>query len=286
MKLFGKCFRENFASPLTYAAAVLFAVLCGAGATVQIGEETYSFFEIAFNSKLLSQTKYLSECSSYLMAYRFSQSAWYAIGLAVLTAIPVLYTYVRSLEKIHCFALIRSNYRAYSAGIVFSSFLSGMIITLAGILTYTAAAYLLFPSFESFSSPDLNMIYGETVSVRLFSLIKKAFNHALVGGVISVFAITLYRFIRSDFLAATLPMMLMYISVKVLPNYREWLSSDIRRSENAFARVLAMLFPSNLTDLGNSLETSFNAPFWLAYIVLGAFLFATYLLFYKSIRKV
>lgn len=286
MKLFCKCLRENFTSPLTYAAAILFAVLCGFGVTVQINKETYSFFEIVFNSELLSKAKSLSECSSYLMAYHFSQSTWYAIGLAVLTAIPALYTYIKSLEKIHSFALIRSNYRAYSAGIVFSSFFSGMIITLAGILMYTAAAYLLFPSFESFSDIDLQLIYGETVSDRLFSLIKKVFNHALVGGFIPVFAITLYRFIRSDFLAATIPMMLMYISVKVLPNYREWLSSDMRHLENTFARVLAMLFPSNLTDLSRSLEGAFNAPFWLAYIVLGAFLFAMYLLFYKSIRKV
>lgn len=286
MKLFGKCLRENFASPLTYVAAILFAVLCGFGVTVQINEETYSFFEIVFNSELLSEAKKLSQCSSYLMAYRFSQSAWYAIGLSVIAAVPALYSYIRSFEKIYNFALIRSNYRAYSAGIVFSSFFSGMLITLAGIMIYAAAAYLLFPSFASFADHDLQLIYGETVSARLFPLIKKVFNHALVGGVIPVFAITLYRFIHSEFLSATIPMMLMYISVKVLPNYREWLSSDIRRSENALIHVWVMLFPSNLTDLGYSLENTLNAPFWLSYIVLGAFLFEMYLLFYKSTEKV
>ncbi len=285
MKLFCKCFRENFASPLVYAAAILFAVLCGFGVTVQVGELTYSFFEIVFDPELLAKAKQEITCSSYLMAYNFSQSSWYSIGLSVITAIPALYSYIRSIEKIHHFALIRSNYKAYSAGIIFSSFLSGMFIVLAGISIYFAASYLLFPSFDSFADPGYQMIYGD-LSGRLFSLIKKVFNHAFVGGIIPVFAITLYRFIRSDFLAATIPMMLMYISVKVIPNYRDWVYSDIERSENTFLRILVVLFPSNLTNLGDTFKNTLNAPFWLGYIVLGALLFALYLLFYKSIRKV
>ena len=89
---------------------------------------------------------------------------------------------------------------------------------------YFAAAYLIFPSFESFADSQYELMYG-AASDRLFDLLKKLFNHAFVGGIIPVFAITLYRFIRSDFLAATIPMMLMYISVKIFPNYREWLST-------------------------------------------------------------
>lgn len=285
MKLFRKCLRENFASPITYAAAILFAVLCGFGATVEINEETYSFFEIVFNSKLLSKTAGMLDCSSFVMAYNFSQSVWYTIGLSVIAAIPALCTYIRTLEKIHDFSLIRSNYKAYSAGIVLSSFISGAVIVLAGILMYNAAAHMLLPSIESLPDPEAQMMYG-SASDRLVSMIKKVSNHALVGGVIPVLAITLYRFIRSDFLAATIPMMLTYISVKVFPNYIMWMFSDEQRSSNTFLRALTMIFPSNLTDLGMSFENTFNAPFWLAYIVISALLFAAYLLFYKSIRKV
>lgn len=286
MKLFSKCFRENFTSPLTYAAMILFFVLCGTGVTVSINDTTYSFFEIISNSELFSQAKDMNECSSFLLAYSFSQSGYYTIGLAILTAVPALYTYIRSQEKIHYYALIRSkNYRSYSAGIVLSSFLNGMIITLAGILMYTMAAFLIFPDSASSEDPYFLMAYGETVFARLFLFIKRVFNHAMVGGIIPVFAITLYRYIRSDFFAATIPMMLMYISVKVLPNWREWLNSH-EVSGNALAQLFVLMFPSNLPDLGISLNRTFNAPFWPAYIVLGAFLFAIYLLFYRSVKRI
>lgn len=285
MKLFGKCLRENLKSPLTYAGIILFVVLCGFGTTVEINEENYSFFGIIFDPTLLSRAKKLIECSSFLISYRFSQSNWYAIGFAVITAVPPLFTYIRSFEKIHHFSLIRSNYRSYSAGIVFSSFLSGMIIMLAGILMYTAAAYLTLPSFSSFADEMYQMIYGETVSARLFLFMKQAFDHVFIGGIISVFAINIYRFIRSDFLAATIPMMIMYISVKVIPNYGEWLGSDIRHYENVFARAVVLIFPSTFTELGSSLEKMFQAPFWIAYIIFGAFLFAMYILFYRSVKR-
>lgn len=285
MKVFGKCLRENLSSPLTYAAIILLFVLCGAGVTVSIDDKTYSFFELIASSELLSQVKYRNDCSSFLMAYSFANSAYYTIGLAIITAVPALFTYIRSFEKIQIYAMIRSNYRAYSAGIVLSSFFSGAIITLAGIFLYTAAAYLKFPSAASFDDSLFLMIYGETVPARMFAFLKRVFNHALVGGVIPVASIVLYRLIRSDFFAATIPMMLMYVSIKVLPNYREWLNSD-EVSENALARLFVMAFPSNLIELGILLERTFNAPFWLAYIILGAFLFVMYLLFYKTVKRV
>lgn len=276
MKLFGKCLRENFTSPLLFAAIILMFTLCGFGATVQIDDYTsYSFFELVFRGETDNFT-------AFSMAYKFAESSYYPIGLAVITAVPALYVYIRTFEKIHNFALIRTNYKAYSAGIILSSFLSGAIITLAGIVLYSAAAYLAFPSKAALS----DLALGETVFARLLLLIKRVFNHAFVGGVTAAAAIVLYRFLRSDFFAATIPMMLMYISVKLLPNYREWLWSDINHSENVSARLLAISFPSNLIELGLSLERSFNAPFWLAYIVLCTFLFVMILLFYKSVKRV
>lgn len=285
MKVFGKCLRENLSSPLTYAAIILLFILCSAGVTVSIEDKTYSFFELIASSELLSQVKARNDCSSYLMAYSFANSAYYTIGLAIITAVPALFTYIRSFEKIQIYAMVRSNYRAFSAGIVLSSFLSGAIITLAGIMLYTAAAYLKFPNSSSFEDSYSLMAYGETVLARLFLFIKRVLNHALVGGVIPVVSIVLYRLIRSDFFAATIPMMLMYISVKVLPNYREWLNSD-EISGNALAKLFVIAFPSNLIELGILLERTFNAPFWLAYIILGAFLFVMYLLFYRTVKRV
>ncbi len=103
------------------------------------------------------------------------------------------------------------------------------------MLTENTIDWIWFPVIDGgteFTSEDCEiaiiadsqyeLMYG-AASDRLFDLLKKLFNHAFVGGIIPVFAVTLYRFIRSDFLAATIPMMLMYISVKILPNYREWL---------------------------------------------------------------
>lgn len=286
MRLFCKCIRENFASPLTYIAAVLFAVLCAFGVKIQIDDEFFSFFEVIFNEKYFSKAIELSECSSYTMSLRFDNSEWYAIGIAVLTTVPALFTYIRTIDKMQNFALIRTNYRTYSAGIVFSSFLTGVIITIAGILLYSSVVYLAFPSIEQFEDPILKEIYGKTVAERLPNLLKKILNHAFVGGLLPVIGITLYRFIRSDFLAASIPMMIMYISVKIIPNYREWLSSDEERSQNVFFKLFLMFFPSNLTMFGSALESSMNMPFWIAYIVLGAFLGVLYLLFNKSVKKV
>lgn len=283
MKFLCKCIQENLKSPLTYIAAILFAVLCAAGVTVELERETYSFFEVMTDRSLQKEISTDSQYAAYLIAMKFSQSAWYPIGLAVLTAIPALYTYIRSIEKTDRFSLIRSNYKSYTAGVILSSFISGLGIVLAGLAIYYAVTWLTFPSISSFD-PILELVFG-SVSKRLFTITKFTLNHAFVGGMIPVFAITLYRYIRSDFLAATIPMMLMYISVKVIPNYREWMSTDIQRSENLFAKLLVFLFPSAMPGLGNTLELSFSAPFWLAYIVFGAFIFAMYLLFYRSIRR-
>ena len=286
MRCFCKCLRENFASPLTYFAAILFAVLCSFGVKIQIGDDVLSFFEVVFNEKLLSNASKSSDCSSYIMSLKFDNSEWFTIGIAILTTVPALFTYIRTIDKVHNYALIRTNYKTYSAGIVFSSFITGVVITLAGIAVYSSVVYLIFPSIEQFEDPIYMMIYGETAAERLTYLLKKILNYAFVGGLLPVFAITLYRFIRSDFLAATIPMMIMYISVKILPNYREWFSSDVERSQNVFLSFLMLFFPSNLTVFGASLESSLNMPFWITYIVLGAFLGVLYLLFNKSIKKV
>ena len=267
-----------------YIAAAVFAVFCAAGVTVTLGDSNYSFIELAFNAEVSTKAASTIECSSAIMATRFSGSEWYSIGLAVLTAIPALYAYKRTIAKIHQFSLIRSDYKIYSAGVVISAFISGMFITLVGILLYVAAAYLFFPSFNSFSDPIYQTIYGTAVE-RFFSLMKKVLNHAFVGGVIPVSAIVLYGFIHSDFLAATIPMMLMYISVKILPNLREWVSWEIESSKKVPAQVLVSIFPSNLMELGASFSL-LNAPFWAAYIVLGTMLFGLYIAFYKSIKKV
>lgn len=286
MRLFCKCIRENFASSLTYIATFLFAVLCAFGMKIQINDDVFSFFEVVINEKLMSYAIKMPSCSSYLMSLRFNNSEWFAIGLTVLTTVPALFTYIRTIDKVHNFTLIRTNYKTYSAGIVFSSFITGVFITIAGIVIYSSVVYLTFPSIEQFEDPEYLMIYGETIAKRLAYLMKKILNHAFFGGLLPVFAITLYRFIRSDFLAATIPMMIMYISVKTLPNYREWFSSNDELSQNGFVTFLMLLFPSNLPLIGLSFESSLNMPFWIAFIVLGVFLGALYLLFNKSLKKV
>ncbi len=285
MRFFCKCLRENFSSPLSYAAIVVFAVFCVFGLTVQLDDETtYSMFEIFLDKEIFNVVTSNSQCSSYLMALKYGSSEWYAVGMSVLTAVPALYTYIKSLEKVQIFTLVRTNFSAYSVGIILSSFVTGFIITLSGTMLFFGAVYLIFPSLESFSDPMLLLIYSENAAQRFGVLTERVINHAFVGGLMPVFAITLYRYIRSDFLAATIPMMLMYVSTKTLPNYREWLSSDAERSQNVFLSFLLMLFPSNLASLTTWLK-SYNAPFWLAYIGLEALVFVNFLLFKKSVRR-
>lgn len=285
MKYFCKCLRENFKSPLTYLAILVFAVLCVFGLSFRIDQKTYTFFEVIFNKKLFSDVILDGNNSSYLLAFKYYDFNWYTVGLTVLTGIPALYTYVKSLEKVQNFALIRTSYRAYSAGTILSSFLSGAIIAIAGFLIFASVIYGIFPSFESFDDDILKMFYGETAGERLLKLVKKVLNNAVVGGIIPVIAITLYRFVRSDFLAASIPVMLMYISYKIAPNYRAWFSETQENSENLFMKILLMFFPSNLINLGYNFEYNLNIPIWLAYLFFAAVVFACYTVFKKTVRR-
>lgn len=285
MKYFCKCLRENFKSPLTYMAILVFAVLCIFGLSFRIDGKTYTFFEVFSNEKLFSNLKNDGNYSSYLLAFDFYNFNWYTVGLTVLTGIPALYTYVKSLEKVQSFTLIRTSYRTYSVGTILSSFLSGAIITIAGFLLFASVVYIIFPSFESFDDNILRMFYGKTAGERLLKLVKKVLNNAAVGGIIPVFAITLYRFVRSDFLAASIPVMLMYISFKIAPNYRAWFSETPEHSDNLFMKVILMFFPSNLINLGYSFEYNLNVPLWLAYLFFAAVVFACYFLFKKTVRR-
>jgi len=285
MRFFVKCLRENFSSPLSYAAIVIFAVFCVFGVKVQLDDETtYSMLEIILDKEIFAVVTSNSQCSSYLIALKYASSEWYAVGMSVLTAVPALYTYIKSLEKVQNFTLVRTNFSTYSVGIILSSFVTGFVIALSGFLIFFGVVYLIFPSFESFAEPIMPILFGETAAKRFGVLTEGVINHAFVGGIMPVFAITLYRYIRSDFLAATIPMMLMYVSTKILPNYREWLSSDAERSQNVFLSFLLMLFPSNLASLTSWLKEN-SAPFWLAYIGLGALVFAGVFLFRKSVRR-
>lgn len=263
-------------------AAAVFAVFCAAGVTVSIDDESYSFIELAFDEEISAKAAGTINCCSDLMAVRFENSMWYPIGLAVLTAIPALYVYKRTIEKNYLFSLIRTEYKSYSAGVVVSAFISGMFITTAGILAYMAAVYRFFPSFESFGQPFFEAVYG-TASERLVSRIKCVVNHAVVGGIIPVFAIVLYRFIHSDFLAASIPMMLMYVSLKIMPNLREWITTEVDES-NIPLRVLVNSLPSNLMHFGHALS-NLNIQFWVAYIFFAAVLFGLYFAFYHSIKR-
>ena len=100
MRYFYKCLRENFKSPLTYAAIVIFSILCIFGMSFSENDTVYTFFDVLSNEKLFETVKLNINYSSYLLAFKFSDFNWYTVGLTVLTAIPALYTYVKSLEKV------------------------------------------------------------------------------------------------------------------------------------------------------------------------------------------
>lgn len=285
MRYFCKCLRENFKSPLTYAAIVVFALLCIFGMSFTVNNNTYTFFDVVFNEKIFNDVKNSYDNSSYILAFQFSNFNWYTVGLTVLTAIPALYTYAKSLEKVQNFALIRTSYRSYSAGTIFSAFLVGAIITVVGFLLFAAIVYIVFPSFESFDDNILKMFYGETAGERLLKLAKNVLNNAVVGGIIPVIAITLYRFIRSDFLAASIPVMIMYISFKIVPNYRAWFTENPDTTNNTFLQLFFMLFPSNLINLGYSFEYTLKVPLFFAYLFFAAIVAACYFLYKKTIRR-
>lgn len=282
----GTLLTEYFTYPAIYLSAVLFLLLCALGPVANINDSSYSVLELITNREYMSLAAESWECNSYNIMQNFNSSPWFSLGASVIAATPALAVFIQNSENTRREVLVRMNKRAYSSGLFLSAFLTGVIVSLVGIMLYAIIAYSAFPSISSFreDAEFINLIYGDS-SARLLMLIKKIVNCCIVCGIFPPVTLIIYQLLHDRFLAMTIPMMIQYVSLKAHIMYGTWRYSDPSLFENDWLNFLDILFPSSCMMHYYYWEQTLRLPFACFFIMSGVIIIALYLVFDRFNRR-
>lgn len=282
MKYFYKLCLGYLFTPSLYAAIILFFLLCLFGATVNVNSESYSVFDLLMNHSLLNEAKTDFSCNSYFMLRNFSGSVWFIVALPVISGYPALTVYSNYCEPSRIMILSRTSRKSYSAAVIVSSFFCGAIISFAGILLFALLAYSLFPSITSFNADLLQSMNLDSQLGRFTDIFPKVSNCVVVSGLLSVITVIIFCFIKDKFMSLSLPMMLMYVSVKLSMLYSSWIAEDPARYDNKVLEAVYVVFLSSATDIHYYMQSCFNIPYIL-YFLFTAVILLIFIHIFKGI---
>lgn len=285
-KYIGVLLAEYFTYTAIYLSFALFLLLCALGPVANINDSDYSVLELITNREYMSLAAERWECNSYNVMLNFNSSPWFSLGASVITAISSLAVFIQNSENTRRQILVRTNKRAYSAGLFLSAFLTGFLIALVGILLYAAVVSAAFPSISSFTenAEFIDLVYGNS-SARIITLIKKIVNCCIVCGIFPPVTLIIYQLLHDHFLAMTIPMMIQYVSLKANIMYGTWRYSDPSLFENGGLNFLDLLFPSSCMMHYYYWEQTLRLPFACFFIMSGVIIIALYLIFDRLNRR-
>lgn len=282
MKYFYKLCLGYLFTPSLYAAIILFFLLCLFGATVNVNSESYSVFDLLMNHSLLNEAKTDFSCNSYFMLRNFSGSVWFIVALPVISGYPALTVYSNYCEPSRIMILSRTSKKSYSTAVILSSFFSGMVIAISGILLYSITIYLVFPEITSFDVDFLQSINLDNWTGRIADFFPRASNCVIVSGLLSVITVIIFCFIRDKFMSLSLPMMLMYVSMKLSMLYSSWIAEDTSRYNDKALEAVYIVFLSSAADIHYYMQSCFNIPYIL-YFLFTAVILLIFIHIFKGI---
>lgn len=266
MNLFCKLCLKYLLSPSLYIAIALFLLLCLFGATANIKSESYSVLEVLTDRSLLDMAKSEFSCNSYFVLKDFSGSLWFMVALPIISGFPAITVYSNYCEPSRIMILSRTSRKSYSAAVIVSSFFCGAIISFAGILLFALLAYSLFPSITSFNADLLQSMNLDSQLGRFTDIFPKVSNCVVVSGLLSVITVIIFCFIKDKFMSLSLPMMLMYVSVKLSMLYSSWIAEDPARYDNKVLEAVYVVFLSSAVDIHYYMQSCFNIPYILYFL--------------------
>lgn len=275
---------EYLTYPGTFCAAAAFFAVCLIVGTINTDNGGYcSILTVISDSDLYAQVLKIPTNCAERVAQKFIDNPLFCILFPTIVSFPAIRIFRANTEAVQKPVVVRANKRPYCAGLFASTFLSGFVIALMGIMLYVSAAHILFPPVSTVEDLDFIEAYSSVLSIA--NLIKKAANVCTVAGIYSVFTIIIYAAVHDKFLSLTLPLMIQYISSKVGRVYRSWLSSDMERSQNPFLIFINMINPINLTNHYSSWEYMLKLPFACFFVFAAVILAGLYVIYRKLMER-
>lgn len=269
-------------SPSLYVAIILFFLLCLFGATANINSESYSVFDLLMNHSLLNEAKTDFSCNSYYLLRNFSGSVWFIVALPVISGFPALIVYSNYCEPSRIMILSRTSKKSYSTAVILSSFFSGAVIAISGVLLYSITVYSVFPEITSFNVDFLQSVNLDNWAGRIADFFPRASNCVIVSGLLSVITVIIFCFIRDKFMSLSLPMMLMYVSMKLSMLYSSWIAEDSSRYNDKALEAVYIVFLSSAVDIHYYMQSCFNIPYIL-YFLFTAVILLMFIHIFKGI---
>lgn len=282
MIYFYKLCLRYFLSPSFYAAIALFFLLCLFGATVNVNSESYSVFELLLNNSLIEEAQTDFSSNSYYLLRNFSGSVWFIVALPVICGFPALDIYSNYCKPSCAMILSRTSRKSYSAAVIMSSFFSGAVIAILGILLYGITVYSVFPDIASFNVDFLQSVNLDSQIGRFTEFFPKASNCIIVSGLLSVIAVIILCLIRDKFMSLSLPMMLMYVSTKLIMLYSWWIAQEPSRYDDKTLETVYMLFLSSAVDIHYYMPSCLGIPYSL-YFPFTALILLVFIHLFKGI---
>lgn len=268
----------------TYCAAILlFAVCLIVGTTITTDNGFCSILAAISDGDLYARVLKIPQNCAELVAQRFIDDQLFSILFPTIVSFPAMRIFIANTNTVQKPVVIRANKRPYCAGLFVTTFLSGFVIALMGIMLYVAAAHILFPPISAVEDVDFIEAYSSVLGIA--NLIKKAANVCTVAGIYSVFTIIICAAVHDKFLSLTLPLMIQYVSAKVGLVYRSWLYFDMERSKNRFLIFINMINPISLTSHYSSWEYLLKLPFACFFVFAAVIIAGLYVIYGKLMER-
>lgn len=271
---------QIFGSPVYWVMCGLFVIVGICGATVNYDMKDYTVLEVLLDNNLYSEVcKSGSACADRLFR-NYSASEWFSVILPVLCAFPFYRVYITQTVSVRYQYWSRLSVGEYTSAQFFSGFVSGFSVALGGILIYGGLMFALFPAAPALDE-DM-MIY---IGLSNEEFIKKILNCCLAGGVFPIVSIVLRHFVRDDFLAMTIPMMIQYLSYKVDGLIAFAMFDPITYEIDKTLGTISALMPSNCLSQWSVWEYQLGISLPIGLFVFAAVLIALYLVLTLIMRR-
>lgn len=259
---------------LKYLAAVcLVALLCGCSRFIGDGNGLDTTVWQAFFQYTKAELSDMGEFgAAYQAVIGFRDSDWFVVLLPALVSFPFIYDFDEQwFGGSYYLVISRQTKCRYTVQTMLHTAGTGFGIFISGALIYSFFVVLKFPC--GISEPEQSAIaaaYGATVLQRGLSFIQELLHTGCLSALLVMISVLLTVLFKNRFLALSLPVLVEYMSGKLLYVFQRY--RFLQETDSVAGEFAEFLLPSKHLYYDQNFASSFGVGYWF-YLIFLLFLF-------------
>ena len=254
--------REKGISLKFLAAVFLVALLCGCSRFIGDGNGLDTTIWQAFFQYTKAELADMGEFgASYQAVIGFRDSDWFVVLLPALVSFPFVYDFDEQWFGGNYYLVVsRQTKRRYAVQTMLRAAGTGFCILISGTLIYTFFAVLKFPC--GISEPEQSAIaasYGATILQRGVYFIRELLHTGCLSALLVMISVLLTVILKNRFLALSLPVLIEYMSSKLLYVFQRY--RFLQENDSVAGAFVEFLLPSKHLYYDQSFAASFGVSY-------------------------